>query len=97
MFQENHKPPLGGIRRKAASLSTSVMRLSAHPSFVEALRLMTTVEEGALEGKLYMSIAKLSWITSIIGQASNAVVAAGSPQTFSSIKAELTSAVSDIF
>ncbi|KAL7169293.1 hypothetical protein ACSBR2_034358 [Camellia fascicularis] len=52
MFQENHKHPLGGIRRKAATLSTSVMRLSAHPSFVEALRLMTTVEEGALEGKL---------------------------------------------
>ncbi|KAI7980508.1 Dual specificity protein phosphatase 12 [Camellia lanceoleosa] len=49
-------------------------------------------------GSFYMSIAKLTWITSIIGQASNAVVvAAGSPQTFSSIKAELTSAVSDIF
>ncbi|CAL5420603.1 unnamed protein product [Camellia sinensis] len=42
MFQENHKHPLGGIRRKAATLSTTVMRLSAHPSFVEALRWMTT-------------------------------------------------------
>ncbi|KAI7997318.1 putative inactive dual specificity protein phosphatase-like [Camellia lanceoleosa] len=52
MFQENHKHPLGGIRRKAATLSISVMRLSAHPSSVEAVRLMTRVEEGALEGKL---------------------------------------------
>ncbi|THF96310.1 hypothetical protein TEA_027836 [Camellia sinensis var. sinensis] len=74
----------GWHKKKAATLSTTVMRLSAHPSFVEALRWMTT--------------AKLTWITSIIGQASNAVVvAARSPQTFSSIKAELTSAVSDIF
>ncbi|CAL5420589.1 unnamed protein product [Camellia sinensis] len=93
MFQENHKHPLGGIRRKAATLSTTVMRLSAHPSFVEALRWMTTVR-----GSFYMSIAKLTSITSIIGQASNAVVvAAGSPQTFSSIKVELTSAASNIF
>ncbi|CAL5351758.1 unnamed protein product [Camellia sinensis] len=83
----------GWHKKKAATLSTTVMRLSAHPSFVEALRWMTTVR-----GSFYMSIAKLTWITSIIGQASNAVVvAARSPQTFSSIKAELTSAVSDIF
>ncbi|CAL5420598.1 unnamed protein product [Camellia sinensis] len=97
MFQENHKHPLGGIRRKAATLSTSVMRLSAHPSFVKALRLMTTVEEGALEGKLLYVHCEAHLDYFNYGSGSNAVVvAAGSPQTFSSIKAELTSAVSDI-
>jgi hypothetical protein len=38
---------------------------------------------------------KVAWVTSI-GQASNAVVGAGSPQPFSSIEAEWTSAVSNI-
>lgn len=38
---------------------------------------------------------KLDWVSSI-GQASNAVVGAGSPQPFRSIKAEWTSAVSKI-
>jgi hypothetical protein len=36
---------------------------------------------------------KVAWVTSI-GQASNAVVGAGSPLPFSSIEAEWTSAVS---
>lgn len=38
---------------------------------------------------------KLAWVSSI-GQASNAVVGAGSPQPFRSIKAEWTSALSKI-
>ncbi|CAL5401551.1 unnamed protein product [Camellia sinensis] len=42
-LQENHKHPLGGIRGKVATRSTSVTRLSAHPSiFVEPLCWMTT-------------------------------------------------------
>lgn len=42
-----------------------------------------------------MLTVKVAWVTSI-GQASNAVVGAGSPQPFSSIEAEWTSAVSNI-
>lgn len=42
-----------------------------------------------------MLTVKLAWVSSI-GQASNAVVGAGSPQPFRSIKAEWTSALSKI-
>jgi hypothetical protein len=46
-------------------------------------------------GSCAVLTVKVGWVTSI-GQASNAVVGAGSPQPFSCIEAEWTSAVSNI-
>ncbi|CAL5351754.1 unnamed protein product [Camellia sinensis] len=78
-------------RGKAATLSTSVMRLSAHPSLLNLY-----LKKVHWRASFYVHIVNLAWVTST-GQASNAVVVAGSPQPFSSIKAELTLALSDTF
>ncbi|KAI7996630.1 Dual specificity protein phosphatase 12 [Camellia lanceoleosa] len=79
----------GWHKRKGGNPFNKCDEIECSSIFVEPLHWMTT-------GQAFMCTLKLAWVTST-GQASNAVVVAGSPQPFSSIKAELTLALSDIF
>ncbi|CAL5420594.1 unnamed protein product [Camellia sinensis] len=81
----------GWHKRKGGNPFNKCDEVECSSIFVEPLRWMTTVR-----ASFYVSIVKLAWVTSI-GQASNAVVVAGSPRPFSSMKAESTSALSDLF
>ncbi|GMP62662.1 hypothetical protein CsSME_00024669 [Camellia sinensis var. sinensis] len=86
----------GWHKRKGGNPFNKCDEVECSSIFVEPLRWMTTVEEGALEGKLLCVHCEARLGTSI-DQASNAVVVARSSQPFSSIKTKSTSALSDVF
>ncbi|CAL5351751.1 unnamed protein product [Camellia sinensis] len=87
----------GWHKRKGGNPFNKCDEIECSSIFVEPLRWMTTgLKKVHWRASFYVYIVKLAWVTST-GQASNAVVVAGSPQPFSSIKAELTLALSDIF
>ncbi|KAI7996627.1 putative inactive dual specificity protein phosphatase-like [Camellia lanceoleosa] len=70
----------GWHKRKGGNPFNKCDEIECSSIFFEPLCWMTTVKEGALEGKLLCVHCE--------GQASNAVVVAGSPRPFNSIKAE---------